>query len=113
MDVVPRTPAGHPRSWRLLVAALAEAPALVLVAASALQNGLGVRGAATWMDPAFEASGVKVITIGVVLIGPPLAAILSLSWLLPSGGIVMMVRGRYVSACASTRARSRSSVSHL
>jgi hypothetical protein len=68
---------------RLVVAAVATLPAAVFLACSVLQYGLGVSNAASWMDPAFDAPGIRILTIAVVLLGPTVAAILALTWLLP------------------------------
>ena len=68
---------------RLVVAALATLPAALFLACSVLQYDLGISNAASWMDPAFDTAGVRILTIGVVLLGPTVAAFLSLTWLLP------------------------------
>ena len=68
---------------RLVVAALATLPAALFLACSVLQYGLGISNAASWMDPAFDTAGVRILTIGVVLLGPTVAAVLALTWLLP------------------------------
>ena len=66
-----------------MVAAVATLPAALFLACSVLQYGLGISNAASWMDPAFDTAGVRILTIGVVLLGPTVAAVLALSWLLP------------------------------
>ena len=48
-----------------------------------LQYGLGLDGAATWLDPLFEARAVAWVLTALILVGPP-AAFLLASWrLLP------------------------------
>jgi hypothetical protein len=68
---------------RLVVAVVATLPAAVFLACSVLQYGVGIPNAVSWMDPAFDTAGVRVLTIGVVLLGPTVAAVLALTWLLP------------------------------
>ena len=67
---------------RFVVAAVTTLPAAVFLAFNVLQYGLGISNAASWMDPAFDTAGVRILTIGVVLLGP-VAAVLALTWLLP------------------------------
>ena len=84
MELSPHHPTSHrtiPR--RLLIAVAAILPAAVFLACSVLQYGLGISNAASWMDPAFDTAGVRIFTIAVVLLGPTVAAILALTWLLP------------------------------
>ena len=70
-------------SLRLVVAAVATLPAAVFLVCSMLRSGLNISNAASWMDPAFDTAGVRILTIGVVLLGPTVAAVLALTWLLP------------------------------
>jgi hypothetical protein len=84
VSTTPQPPAIHhviPR--RLFIAVVAVLPAVVFLASSVLQYGLDISGAATWMDPLFDTTGLRLLAIGVVLLGPAMAAVLALSWLLP------------------------------
>ncbi len=84
MSAIPQEPTTRlHRPRRLLVAAAAVAPATVFVTANVMQHGLGVSGAATWLDPAFETPDLSALLTALILIGPVAAALLALSWLVP------------------------------
>jgi hypothetical protein len=70
-------------STRLVAAALLVAPAAIFVAANVLQYGLGVRGAAEWIDPIFDVGGVGWMATAIILAGPVAALLLAGSRLLP------------------------------
>jgi hypothetical protein len=67
----------------LLVASLLVAPAAMFVGANVLQYGLGLEGAATWLDPLFEVRGVAWLLTAVILGGPPAAFLIAAWRLLP------------------------------
>jgi hypothetical protein len=73
----------HPSSRRLLVAIVLVAPGGLFVAANVLQYGLGLRGAADWLDPLFALPIVEWIVTALVLAGPAVALLLAASRLLP------------------------------
>jgi hypothetical protein len=74
---------GHRIPRRLVIATIGVLPATVFVVGNVLQHGLGVPGAATWMDPAFEFAGLGVLLTAIVIAGPAVAFVLALSSLLP------------------------------
>ena len=74
---------GHEGARRLVVAAIAVAPSVVFLAANVVQYGLGVRGAADWLNPIFREAGVGWIVTGIILAGPIVCFLLSASRLLP------------------------------
>jgi len=73
----------HPSSRRLVVAMLLVTPGAVFVAANVLQYGLGLEGAADWLDPLFALPAVAWIVTALVLAGPVVALLLATSRLLP------------------------------
>jgi hypothetical protein len=73
----------HPSSRRLVVALFLVTPGAVFVAANILQYGLGLRGAADWLDPLFALAGMEWIVTALVLAGPVVALLLAASRLLP------------------------------
>jgi hypothetical protein len=74
---------GHDGARRLVVAAIAVAPSVLFLAANVVQYGLGVRGAADWMNPIFEQAGIGWIVTGIILAGPIVCFLLAASRLLP------------------------------
>jgi hypothetical protein len=74
----------HPSaSRRLVAAAVLVGPAAVFVTANVLQYGIGVRGAADWLDPILEMSVIEWVASAVILVGPVIALLLAASVLLP------------------------------
>ena len=73
----------HPSSRRLLVATLLVAPAALFVGLNILQYGLGLGGAADWIDPLFDVPAAAWILTTVILTGPVVAFLLAGSRLLP------------------------------
>ena len=74
---------GSEPTRRLFLAAIAVAPSAVFVAANVLQYGLGVRGAADWMNPLFQQPAIGWLVTGIILAGPILCFLLAASRLLP------------------------------
>lgn len=72
----------HSSPRRLVVAALLVAPATVFVGANVVQYGLGIDGAAEWLDPLFASRGTAWIVI-LVLVGPAAALLLAASRIMP------------------------------
>jgi hypothetical protein len=72
-----------PSSRRVAIAAALVGPAAIFVTANVLQYGIGVRGAATWLDPILETPVLGGIATAVILLGPPVALLLAASLLLP------------------------------
>ena len=67
----------------MVVAAALLAPSAVFVTANVLQYGVGVNGAAEWIDPAFSITAVGWLLTFVILVGPVAALLLAASRLLP------------------------------
>lgn len=61
------------------MATLLVAPAPVFVEANVLQYGLGIEGAAEWLDPFFAWSGMAWIVTALVLADPAAALLLAAS----------------------------------
>jgi hypothetical protein len=68
---------------RLVLAAIAVAPSAVFIAANVVQYGLGIRGAADWLNPLFETPGIGWLVTGIILAGPIVCFLLAASRLLP------------------------------
>jgi hypothetical protein len=68
---------------RLIVAAILVVPATIFVGANVLQYGLGLDGAAAWLDPAFDVPVLGNLLVVVIVGGPLVAFLLALSWLVP------------------------------
>jgi hypothetical protein len=74
----------HPESSkRLVVASFLVAPAAIFVGANVLQYGIGVSGAADWLDPVFEVAGLEWLATALVLSGPVVALLLAATRFLP------------------------------
>lgn len=58
-------------------------PALVFVIANVLQHEMDVHGAASWLEPMLEAPATSALVTVVVALGPLLAVVLTLSWMVP------------------------------
>jgi hypothetical protein len=68
---------------RLVLATVLLAPSAVFVTANVLQYGVGIDGAAEWIDPAFSITAVGWLLTFVILAGPVAALLLAVSRLLP------------------------------
>jgi hypothetical protein len=72
----------HPSSRRL-VATLLLAPSALFVASNILQYGLGLGGAADWLNPLFDSHPIAWIVTALILSGPVMSFLLAASLLLP------------------------------
>ncbi len=71
-------------SKRLMIAAFLLGPAALFVAANVLQYGIGVHGAAEWIDPVFDVAGLGWMVTALILAGPVAALLLAASRFLPN-----------------------------
>ena len=75
---IPQSP---PR--RLVIATVLVIPATVFVGANVVQYGLGIGGAAEWLDPLFATRGMAWIATALILLGPVAALLLAASRIIP------------------------------
>ena len=68
---------------RLVVATALVLPATIFVGANVVQYGLGIGGAAEWLDPLFATRATAWIATALVLVGPVGALLLAASRIIP------------------------------
>jgi hypothetical protein len=82
IDRLSADPSPPARRKRLLVATVLAAPATVFVGTHVIQYGIGITGAADWIDAPFGDRRVAWLAIGLVLGGPVIAFTLAATRLL-------------------------------